>query len=80
MAGHKTDRSDFSIYLVANFTDISIKFKGQNTDISKNAQMSVTLFAEVVSLGYTLMKQLKQAVLCVIYVIFLILKYFKIHR
>ena len=35
MAGHKTDRSDFSIYLAANFTDISIKFKGQYTDISK---------------------------------------------
>ena len=55
MAGHKTDRSDFSIYLAANFTDISIKFKAQNTDISKNKQMSVALFAEGVSLGYTLM-------------------------
>ena len=66
MAGHKTDRSDFSIYLAANFTDISIKFKGQNTDISKNKQMSVALFSEDVSLGYTLMTQSEQAVFYVI--------------
>ena len=65
MAGHKTDRSDFSIYLAANFTDISIKFKGQNTDISKNTQMSVALSAEDVSLGYTLVTQMKQTVFCV---------------
>ena len=66
MAGHKTVCSDFSIYLAANFTDISIKFKGQNTGISKNAQMSVALFTEVVSLGYTLMTQTECANLCVI--------------
>ena len=65
MAGHKTDRSDFSIYLAANFTDISIKFKSQNTDISKNTQMSAALFTEDVSLGYTLMTHLKEANLCV---------------
>ena len=66
MAGHKTDRSDFSIYLAANFTDISIKFKSQNTDISKNMQMSAALFTEDVSLGYTLVTRTKQVVFCVI--------------
>ena len=66
MAGHKTDRSDFSIYLAVNFTDISIKFKGQNTDISKNTQMSEALSAENVSLGYTLMTQSKWDYLYVI--------------
>ena len=66
MAWHKTDRSDFSIYLAANFTDISIKFKGQNTDISKNTQMSVALSVEDVSLGYTLVTRWKQALFCVI--------------
>ena len=66
MAGHKTYRSDFSIYLAANFTDISIKFKDQNTDISKTTQMSAALFTEDVSLGYTLMTQRKHTVFCVI--------------
>ena len=66
MAWNKTDRSDFSIYLAANFTDISIKFKGQNTDISKNTQMSEALSAENVSLGYTLMTQSKWDYLYVI--------------
>ena len=66
MAGHKTDRSDFSIYLAVNFTDISIKFKGQNTDISKNTQMSEALSAENVSLGYTLMTEQKCTVFYVI--------------
>ena len=66
MAGHKTDRSDFSIYLAANFTDISIKFKGQNTDISKTTQTSAALFTEDVSLGYTLVIQMKRPVFCVI--------------
>ena len=66
MAGHKTDRSDFSLYLAGNFTDISIKFKGQNNDISKNTTMSVTLFSEDASLGYTLVTRTKQVVFCVI--------------
>ena len=66
MAGHKTDRSVFSIYLAANFTDISIKFKGQNTDISKNTQMSATLFIEDVSLGYTLMTHWESIIFYVI--------------
>ena len=79
MAWHKTDRSDFSIYLAANFTDISIKFKGQNTDISKNAQMSVALFTEVVSLGYTLATQLDYVVFCITQVIYRILKYCRIN-
>ena len=66
MAWNKTNRSDFSIYLAANFTDISIKFKGQNTDMSKNTQMSAALFTADVSLGYTLLTRMKQAVFCVI--------------